>query len=500
MDLRKLIKWSFQRWWWFVISVGVCCLIGGIYYLTTVPKFSVEAALMLRQAERGNQDEMLRMMGYGGSKITADEVKVLTSRDLMGRVVDTLHLCTIYSKRSKRYWVEQYPEHDLTVVLLKPQLEPKQVRVKVSVNNQQYKIRIHCGMHFQTITTTSLDQPVHSFMGDIFIDVCDTVKKGTFRAVVSPKMAVVEDMLKKITISRMSRESNVITFSTKSTCPKRAIATINTLLDLYNQTTALDKNQLAIQTEDFLASRIELVTNELNSAESELEMYKRVHQIANLEVSASNYQQTGENYERQEIQINNELHILDLVAELLPSYENAYALIPENMGLTDGALCGSITNYNSLVTRRQVLLQTATEQNVVVKLLTDQIDQAKQNIHLNMDQLRHTLLRRRQFVQDQQNQYVSRLASIPETERRYLEMKRDKQTKEKQYLYLIEKREENAMLLASEAVPAKIVDRAHQNPNRLSPKVTTTLAGALFFGVLIPFLLYFIGILRKELL
>ena len=80
-----------------------------------------------------------------------------------------------------------------------------------------------------------------------------------------------------------------------------------------------------------------------------------------------------------------------------------------------------------------------------------------------------------------------------------MEMQRDKATKENQYLFLIEKREENALLLASEAVPAKIVDRAQINPNKLAPKVSVIGFLAILLGLLIPYCFYFLGVIRKEL-
>ena len=92
------------------------------------------------------------------------------------------------------------------------------------------------------------------------------------------------------------------------------------------------------------------------------------------------------------------------------------------------------------------------------------------------------------------------LSSLPEQERRYIEMQRDKATKEKQYLYLVTKREENSMLLAAEATPAKIIDRAQTATQIESPNIKFIILLSLIIGLALPFAVYMYEALKKELL
>jgi len=497
MDIKQLINWALKRWWWFIISLVVCALVAGMYYYKATPKFSVEAVLMLRQTDRdNNQDEMLQMMGFGGNKIVGDEVKVLSSRDLLGRVIDSLDLCTAYSKKGKRYWEDQFPCQDVNVQVLSAVIEGFEITLRVQQNGG--KLKIKQGFRTEHLTLTDLSAPVHTIAGDILLQVSDTIHEGKYRIRVENRIVAIEQLSKQINVNRLSRESNVITISTTTSCPARSIATVNLLLDLYNQSAATDKNSLAVQTQQFLTNRINVVAGELTAIESQLEDYKRTRQIADLDKAAETYQQTGLSYQQQLAELESELNVLDFMTEQLQQPINRYALIPGNLSISDNTLVALIQDYNQRIAHRNMLLQTATEQNPVVQRETEQIDLKRKSIQDGIVQARQTLMLRKRFVTDQQHQYDSRLAAIPETERCYLELSRDKQTKEKQYLYLIEKQEENAMLLASEAVPAKIVDRAQLNPIPVSPRLRWTGLIALLLGLCLPFSVYILEFIRKE--
>ena len=56
------------------------------------------------------------------------------------------------------------------------------------------------------------------------------------------------------------------------------------------------------------------------------------------------------------------------------------------------------------------------------------------------------------------------------------------------------------MLLASGALPAKIVDPAIVNPIPESPRLRFVAAAVLVFGFMLPLLVFFIGLLKREFL
>ena len=49
IDIRKIVRLVLEHWWWFVVSVAVCVLLGIVYYLRKTPKWTTDASIILRQ-------------------------------------------------------------------------------------------------------------------------------------------------------------------------------------------------------------------------------------------------------------------------------------------------------------------------------------------------------------------------------------------------------------------------------------------------------------------
>ena len=118
IDIRLWINRILKHWYWFLICCFVCGLFGAYTYFSTTPKYAVNARIMLRTPDAESsieQIEMMQMMGIGGMKQTADEIAILTSRDIMTQVVNNLDLQTSYHKKRNLRWLRQYPKRDITV-------------------------------------------------------------------------------------------------------------------------------------------------------------------------------------------------------------------------------------------------------------------------------------------------------------------------------------------------------------------------------------------------
>lgn len=455
MEIKQLIHWSLKHWWWFIISWVLCAVVGVFYYCSTVPTREVSAVIMLRTADGSSQQgELMTMMGVSATKQAADEIKILTSRELMAQIVDSLHLTTIVTKKQGLRWVPQYPCPDFALAL--EDSETKVLKYKQEVDGEQYKI-----------------------------------KK-------IPRLATIDMMLHKLNIARLNRESQVITISTVSDCPQQAIDIINLLLELYNQSSVTDKYQISIQAKTFLDERIAGVEEQLHESEMLLENYKSTHRIADLDKTAVEYQKQIDNLQQ-------EMADVDLEDKSLEKLENQLRIAQKNnlstvvfADVEDGSLEAMIIDYNRLVEKRASLMQGATESNPAVVTLDASIAQVRSDLIVCVQEARKAIELRNNHLTTQEHKYTDLLASIPEQERTYLEMLRAKQTTEEQYIYLVQKREENALLLASSTLFAKIIDPTQMAAKLSSPRLSHIGLIVILIGLLLPLLLYFTRLFYNE--
>lgn len=455
MNIKDLLSWSWQHKYWCVISLVLCIGLGVVYFWVTPKKRSVSASIMLLTPNlQSQQGEMMSLMGVDGSKSASDEIEVLTSRDLMEQIVDSLHLTMEVACRHHGRWQPIYPYPKFTLEYDQPVLHKKVFKVRH--DGETYRIKLY------------------------------------------PRIAAVDIQLSRVSVKRLSRESQVIVLSETSSNPQQTVAILNMLIDLYNDMSAKDRNAIALQSQTFLNEHLSTVQHNLNQAETELEQYKRDFRIIDIETTALDYQKQIEESELQIADIELKLQLLeDLEQQLRDTLvcRNFYMIYGD---FHDATINAVISTFNSHVIERTSLLASATENNPKVKALDLIMEQQRSNIARGCEQSRNVLSLQKKHITQLYNKYTFDLAQLPEQERTYIEMQRKVQMLEEQYLYLIRKSEENNLILASSSLPTKVIDRAKMAAKISSPTILKTIAGSVILGLLLPLLVYFFGVFKKE--
>ena len=502
MDFKEIITWSLKHWYLYLISFVLCAAVGAAYYIYKPRSYNVSASLMLRQTDGRNtaQNEMIDMMGLGGGKITSDEVEVLMSYSLMQKVVDKLGLSTVRECKKNGHWQNLYPDSSFSLVL--PDGADKPLCADFRIKDGQIcrlklsgdKVDVNVG---DVVSGTPFDTP----LGAVSL-VCNStdVPDGHYRISILSENKMAMQIKSNLMVSKLSRESKIIAVSLVSETPACAVDIINTLLFFYNGQAVSDKNLVAMQAEEFLDGRIAVLSAQLDSAEAELEDYKRTHRISDIDQSAGAYRNYSDQYQRKVAEMDAEADVLDFVRTQISKPENENTVIPGNLGISDAALQRLIIEYNDLILSRSKLMQTALPGNPAVQQLTGQVQQTRSALLEAIDKARLSLQRMREHERSQQELYDERLGGLPQQERRYQEMLRELKAKEKAYIYLVEKKEGNALLLASGALPARIIDPAIINPIPKSPRLRFVVAGVLILGFMLPLLVFFVGLLKREFL
>lgn len=457
MDIKELINWCWQRKWWFVMSVVLCLGIGAFYYLFTAPKYNISASIMLRTPDlESQQGEMMSLMGVEGNKSAEDEIEVLLSRDLMSQIVDSLHLTVVVEKRHHLRWMPVYPCPEFALAYEQPVIKKHVYRMKEG--DDRYRIKVY------------------------------------------PRLSMIDIFRERLEVKRIARESQIISISTATTNPNQMIDILNLLLDLYNQSANVDKYNIALQSQTFLNSRLATLKQELMDAEIALEAYKIEHQITDIAVTAAEYHGLIKSYDHQLEDINYELRLLDNLDQQLRD-----SLVCSHQGLIYGSSNSAsvnalISSFNGHVSQRFELMETAKQNNPKVKTLDNLMEQQRVNIARGCEEARVSLQLRKEHLMGLSNTYSKALAELPEIERTYIELQRMKDTKEQQYLYLIQKREESDLILVSSTVPVKVVSTAQKAAKLVSPSLIKTGVGSVLLGLLLPLLVYFFGAFKKEFL
>lgn len=128
-----------------------------------------------------------------------------------------------------------------------------------------------------------------------------------------------------------------------------------------------------------------------------------------------------------------------------------------------------ISLYNTAKLKRDALVDDSSENNPVVQELNNSLRAMKQNIIRAVDNMIVTLNVKRNDAQSRELQAQDRVTSIPTKERQMLSIERQQKIKETLYLYLLNKREENALSQAMADNNARVIDGAEGSTQPISP-------------------------------
>jgi capsular exopolysaccharide synthesis family protein len=494
IDIRMWCIRILKNWYWILLS---CILFGawGIYtYLSTTPRHTVDAKIMIRTSDSDSplpQMEMLAMMGMGGMKQVEDEVAILTSRDILTQVVRDLDLQNEYRKKRKLRWEGQYPSHDLVMVYPETFLDTikRTVRLEMKVRKNDYLVKVRYGQrwNFSRHKVKDVTVPFETCAGKIAINSNKPLEKGDkYRVVTMPMLPAVDKYTQTIAASPLKKESNVIVISTSTDMPQRAIDFINKEIDFYNLDAVVDKNIMASNTAAFIEERLRLIEDELAVAESNLEQYKERNGIVDLITEAEIYLHEGSEYKKQAVEIETQLNLVKYIGEYVSDETNKNSLIPANLGIEDPALIALVTEYNQLLLNRMRVQRTATTNNPVLSQMDLQLAVLRENIISSISSISNTLSIAKENIDKQFGKIESMRYGLPSQERQFVEVVRTKELKEQLYLFLYEKREENALTLASTVMPAKVIATPQMNPTPSAPNLKMIAMICLVLGVCFP--------------
>ena len=493
IDVRKIVRVVLEHWWWFGIGVACFLVLGMAYYLRKSPTWMTDASIVLRQGGEGglgDQLDGLALLGLGGNSAAEDEVVVLSSRGLLTQSIDALNLWeATYVKEGLR-WKGEFRHPALTVDYLslpeKSQLRP--LVIKVHPTKTGYKVRVKRGM-FKRVSkrVKDLSEPIETSIGTFCIHANRPLSRDTVYKVIHMRHEfVVADYKEMISVALHKKESNIIGLSMRSDMPERDKALLHQMIEQYNMNAIVDKNMLASNTAAFIEERLNIITAELSEAEKAVSSYKERNSIADIEEQAKLFLTASSEEQRELAEVETQLSLVDYIDEFLRDETKRNNLIPSNIGITDASLGEGLSEYNSVLLQRMRIQRTATESNPVIEQMNAQLTSMRQNILASITSVRESLRIRQRALQAQDSKFNRQIKSAPEQEREYVRVVRDQKIKESLYLFLYEKREENALMLAATTLPAKILDIPQTDVRSNQPKLKILLFVCLLLGILFP--------------
>ena len=495
----KLIPTILRYWWLFLLSFVICFGLLFLYLRITPSSYLIVSTIMVED------DPFISFVGGGSSKSNSmlksvmggdanvyNEIEILGSESMVAKTIGELGInCRYYEKTGFMKKKDHYGTSPIVVEA------PKEVFDTLSVS-LPFKIKVHANgtaditvkksffKNYAKLEGVQLPATVKTPYGlfvvkptKYFTPNHEYTITASVAGIIPAALSLQEDM----TVDQKAKKTDLIYVDVVDSDVKRGRDFLTTLVRLYNERGLEDKDKQGMVTAKFIDDRLSLIYKNLMGSEAEIETYKKAHNMVDPFLKAKTAIAKEESSEAALVALETQYRISGMIKSFITDPSNRLSLIPFE---TDSTSVSRVRAYNALITQRQHLAHSAKADNPALVQLDQQLNAMRENMIGSVNNALGALKIKIEQAKSVLGEGKSGVNDFASAERDTRNLYRDQAIQNELYLFLLQKREENALKMAAAQPKGKTVDAAFAGEKPVKPKKAIALLIALIFAIALP--------------
>ena len=491
INILDVLRHLLYHWKWFALSI----LVFGAYYYYQYAKSpfiyrSYETIIIKTPLNTPRTARISRTSEAYSSISVASEILQLKSKELMRQTVTRIGAEMSYTVRAGLRRKELYKESPVRVIV--PQAKPEDsfsFTVTLLGNKDVILSNWSRGEGIGEIRAV-LDKPVNTPVGQVIIQSTEGFGKIYMDQEIKVEKYALESMVNyfvsALSITQMEEEASLLQIVAEDTNPTRATELIAEMVNVYNEVALQDKNQIGINTANFIKNRLAIIEQELGSVESSIEDLRTQNQGMDVVRVGEAYFEDTRLYQSERTKVETDINLAQMMRGYLADGSKKNELIPNNTGLVDASVESQINDYNTTLLRRNRLIEGSSDANPVVQDLDRALGAMRGNIGRAVDNTIDGLNIKARNMKKEEYAARGKAMQVPQKQRVMLSVERQQKVKEELYLYLLNKREENAINQAMTEDNIRIIDPAIVSTVPIAPSKIRKIGLGMGIGFILP--------------
>ncbi|HEX8425473.1 GumC family protein [Hymenobacter sp.] len=520
IDLHELFFKLRSRWPLFLASLLLTCLAAWSYLKTKEPVYDFKSTLLVSNQRTGSKQtqELLQLLDSQEKVVKLeDEIGILTSTDEIRRTLAQLPFYVSYHVAANT-WLNklgnlQVRERALGSVPFRvlpapntPQLTGVPIYVEPQ-GNGSYRVHADASKgNLRRLNTSEFVREITDVHFDQTVKAGDTLRTPLLTVLLAPERnypadpeesyyfelhdlnSLTADYQSKLKVRATERESRILELATKGSVPEKETLFLNTLMNQYVQQDLVQKNQVGNRTVAFLDEEINKMGRSRQESAQRLSTYRSQTGVVDVGAQSDASIQQQSTLETRRNKLNTDQKNYENMLRYLRENGSVSQLVAlSGAGVEDPAVTNLITQLTELNNRRAALAVSATDNNPMLIELDQQIRSTKESLVSTLSGSARAAGIALRDVEQQLARVQGQMSEMPENERQIGSLQTTTDFNEKKYNFLVEKRNEAAIALATNTTDKKVVDQAAQiGAGPSAPKKPLVMLIALLAALAIP--------------
>ena len=504
LTLKDIWALCISHWKWFALSLAVCLGVAAFKILTTVPVYTRNASVLIKEDRRSGSvssdiSSSFTDLGFGQTRVNVNnEIINFTSPDLMLQVARNLHLDVDYKVKGLRY---KYTIYGSSLPIQVEFLDLGRNGSGAMAVELKDSTVLLCDFSQGKDKLRSKDIPaaygdtIDTPLGKIVVTRSKYADKAQWDRPIlvtkRPLQGAAQSARGRLSADINGKNTTVIDLHYRDVNTQRAEDVLRMLINCYNENWIKDKNQITTSTNEFIADRLRIIEQELGSVDKTITSYRSAHRLPDDRTAIQMDMQLSAEAGKHLMELNNQLSIARFLQSDIRGAAPG-ALLPANVGLDDAATQAQINQFNTTMLQRNRLVESSSEENLLVKDLDQQLSALRSTILSSLDNYIKSVNIQISSSQQAQRSSQARVSDIPLQAGQLLSDERQQKVKEALYLYLLQKREENELSQAFTAYNTRVVASPSGSNAPVAPNKKMILLIALALGLALPFAYFYL--------
>lgn len=500
IDIKRIAYVLLRQWHWFMLFGLLGVSVAYFYTRLTKMNYQVSTSLIIPEKSNIIDTKNLFQGAFDQPKNNLyNQIEIISSFQNVKQTLTRLNWRTSWYEKNLFVWNGIHNDEPYDVQEAAGFVNPGGVPIYVTpIGNDQYKLSVKgivkvnkktFPVNFEAQGTFGVPFEKDHFKFTLLKKVNELDSRvGKYYFVFNDLNDATKSYQKRINATLKDKNSDIIQCTIEGEQPEKEAEFLNQLINVYVEGKMDFQNEAQRRSLEFINNQLAGISDSLNTAGDKFTEFRSKNKIIDLGTEGTLVMNNLKEIESERVKNQMQLdYFKNLLTYLNKSTDLKDLVSPSVVGIEDAALNSLVLKLGELYNRRQVISFSARENNPSLLRIEDELAQVRNQLKENLRNLIENATRSINTMKERQADISLQLNKLPLKEQQMINIQRQFDLTNEVYTFLLQKRAETNIALASSTPDVQIIDIAQAETATvigLTPKIILIIG--FFIGLMLP--------------